>query len=150
MKNLNLIPLVARESLQLAGDLRITPVPVHHRDEVNAGTFAFLCSGPTQSLLYLPDIDSWKSFEDTGVALDGVDIALVDTSFFDREEVSGHKTVAHPLVTDSIEYWAGSSSQLILTHINHTNPILDEGSVARLAVESAGLLIAYTGQIIPL
>ena len=150
VKNLNLITLAAGESLELAPGLRITPVPVLHRDEVDAGTFAYLCSGPTQSLLYLPDIDSWKSFNETGLAMDRVDVALVDASFFDREEVSGRTTVAHPLVTDTMRFWAGSSSQFILTHINHTNPILDEGSTARLAVESTGFLIAYTGQIIPL
>ncbi len=34
---------------------------------------------------------------------------------------------------------------LILTHLNHTNPVLAEGSMEQTAVLNSGLQIAYTG-----
>jgi pyrroloquinoline quinone biosynthesis protein B len=150
VKNLAFIPMASGNSIKLAPELAITPIAVVHRDEVAGGTFAYLCSGPSCTLLYLPDIDSWKSFDKTRVALGKVDIALVDASFFSREELGSRSSVAHPLVTDTLEYWAGSSSRLILTHINHTNPILDQGSAAQLVVDEAGGSVAFTGQLIPL
>jgi pyrroloquinoline quinone biosynthesis protein B len=150
LNNLAFIPMTPGNSLKLAPELVITPIAVAHRDEVAAGTFAYLCSGPSHTLLYLPDIDSWKSFDKTRLALGKIDTALVDASFFSREELGGRSLVAHPLVTDTIEYWAGSSTRLILTHINHTNPILDQGSAAQLVVDEAGCSVAFTGQLIPL
>jgi len=150
LNNLAFIPMTPGNSLKLAPELIITPIAVAHRDEVAAGTFAYLCSGPSHTLLYLPDIDSWKSFDKTRLALGKIDTALVDASFFSREELGGRSLVAHPLVTDTIEYWAGSSTRLILTHINHTNPILDQGSAAQLVVDEAGCSVAFTGQLIPL
>jgi phosphoribosyl 1,2-cyclic phosphodiesterase len=42
------------------------------------------------------------------------------------------------------------SSQLILTHLNHTNRLLDPESKARAALASQGVTIAQFGQIIAL
>ena len=150
VNNLSLTPLKPGISIELAPELTITPIPVIHRDEIGAGTFAYLCSGPSRSLLYLPDIDQWDSFTETRAALGIVNVALVDASFFSQQELGGRPPVAHPLVSDTITYWAGSSTQLILTHINHTNPILDEKSEARQEVDMAGVTVARTGEVFPL
>ena len=150
VNNLTFVPLYPGKPIELATDLVLTPLPVLHRDEVGAGTFAYLCSGPAYSLLYLPDIDTWQSMTETRDVMNQFDGALVDASFFSREELGGRSAVAHPLVTDTIEFWSGLSTQLTLTHINHTNPILDEGSEARLTIDRAEISVAYTGQIIPL
>jgi pyrroloquinoline quinone biosynthesis protein B len=101
-------------------------------------------------LLYLPDIDAWQQWLDAEETLAGVDVALVDASFYSREELGGRAPVAHPLVTDTLQRFADLPCELILTHLNHTNPVLDEGSAAHTAVLTAGVSVAYTGQQFPL
>jgi pyrroloquinoline quinone biosynthesis protein B len=146
VENLRIVPLVAGQTLDLAADVRVTAVAVPHRDEWGAGTFAFRIQGPNRSLLYLPDIDDWAQWPAAAETLAGVDVALVDASFFSRDELGGRAPVAHPLVTDTLARFAQLPTQLVLTHLNHTNPVLDEGSAARTAVIQAGVQVAYTGQ----
>lgn len=148
--NLSLVSAYPGKSIQVAPDLSITPISVNHRDETGVGTFAYLCNGPMQSLLYIPDIDNWLFFGEIKDSQEKIDVALVDATFFSRGELGGRENVAHPLVPDTIDFWSGSSTRLILTHLNHTNPILDPGSEARLSVDLAGVTIAETGQVIAL
>ena len=146
LQHLNIMALDKYHSLQLAPNLEITAVPVPHRDEWQVGTYAYKITGPQQSLLYLPDIDSWEEWEEAEETLTAVDIALVDASFYSPNELGGRAPVAHPLVTDTIARFAHLPTQIILTHINHTNPILDKGGVEETAVLQSGFQIAYTGQ----
>ncbi len=146
MQSLYLVPLAANESLTLAPQLTITPIPVPHRDEWGVGTFAFLIQGPERSLLYLPDIDAWEQWPQAGEQLAQVDLALVDATFYSTDELGGRPAVAHPPVPHTLELLAGLPGQLILTHLNHTNPLLDVGSDQRRAVLAAGVKIARTGQ----
>jgi len=121
--------------VQLGDGLSITPVAVPHRDEWGAGTFAFRVQGPTRSLLYLPDIDSWDAWPQAWATLSDVDVALVDASFYSTDELNGRSPVAHPLVEDTLTRFADLPTQLLLTHLNHTNPLL-----------SGGTGVAHTGQ----
>jgi pyrroloquinoline quinone biosynthesis protein B len=73
-------------------------------------------------------------------------VALVDASFFSLEELGGRPSVAHPLVTETLSFFAGVKTRLVLTHLNHTNPLLDEGSRARERIAAADVHTAYTGQ----
>ena len=146
LRNLNLRPFEPGRPVHLAPDLTITPLPVPHRDELNAGTFAMRIQGPNRSLLYMPDIDGWEQWPEARPVLEGVDVALVDASFFSADELGGCPPVAHPLVPDTLALWEGISARLVLTHLNHTNPILDSGSSAREAVLDNGAAVASTGQ----
>ncbi len=130
----------------LAADLTITPIPVPHRDEWGAGTLAFRVQGPRQSLLYLPDIDSWDEWPEAESVLRGVDVALVDASFYSVAELNGRPPVAHPLIPDTLARFANIPGQLVFTHLNHTNPALDASSAARAAIATAGAQVAFTGQ----
>ncbi|MBX3058110.1 MAG: MBL fold metallo-hydrolase [Anaerolineae bacterium] len=150
VNNLRIVPLVAGQSVDLAADVSVTAVPVPHRDEWGAGTFAFLIQGPNRRLLYLPDIDDWGQWPEAEAVLSNVDVALVDASFYSRDELGGRAPVAHPLIPDTLARFAHLPTQLVLTHLNHTNPVLDEGSVARTAVSQSGVHIAFTGQQFPL
>ncbi len=147
VQNLQIVPLVAGQTLDLAADVQVTAVAVPHRDEWGAGTFAFRLQGPNRSLLYLPDIDTWDPWPEAETILAGVDIALVDATFYSHDELGGRAPVAHPLVTDTLTRFAHLPTQLVLTHLNHTNPVLDQGSAARTAVLQTGAHIAYTGQM---
>ncbi len=127
------------QPVSLGDGLTITPITVPHRDEWGAGTFAFRVQGPNRSLLYLPDIDSWDAWPQARETLSGVDVALVDACFYSTDELAGRTPVAHPLVEDTIARFADLPTQLLLTHLNHTNPLLDGGEN-----------VAYTGQRIEL
>ena len=127
------------QPVSLGDGLTITPITVPHRDEWGAGTFAFRVQGPNRSLLYLPDIDSWDAWPQARETLSGVDVALVDACFYSTGELAGRTPVAHPLVEDTIARFADLPTQLLLTHLNHTNPLLDGGEN-----------VAYTGQRIEL
>ncbi len=144
--NLRLIVLEPGRPLLLAPDLAITPIALPHRDEIGAGTFAYHLQGPTRSLLYLPDIDGWPQWPAARQTLAAADVALVDGCFYSRDELGGRTPVAHPLVPDTLAFCAGLPGRLLLTHFNHTNPVLDPDSPARQAVLAAGAEVAYTGQ----
>lgn len=146
VEQLELRPIFPRESVRLREDLQVTAVPVPHRDEWRAGTFAFRVQGPNRSLLYLPDIDTWDAWPQAEETLRGVDVALVDASFYSRDELGGRDPVAHPLVTETLDRFADLPTELVLTHLNHTNPVLDAGSEARETVTAVGVQVAQTGQ----
>lgn len=145
VERLDLRPIGPRDEVSLAPGLAVTAVPVPHRDEWGAGTYAYRVQGPAGSLLYLPDIDAWEPWPDAEAALRGVDVALVDATFFDAGELGGRAPVAHPLVTETLARFAGVPTRLVLTHLNHTNPVLDEDGPARAAVLAAGVEVADVG-----
>lgn len=144
--NLELIALAPDQPFHLSAGLTLTPIPVPHRDEWGTGTVAYRVQGPTHSLLYLPDIDSWEQWPAAPQVLASVDYALVDATFYSQDELGGRAPVAHPLVPDTLALWADLPGQLILTHLNHTNPLLDEASAEWMVVRAAGAQVAYTGQ----
>ncbi len=96
-------PMPGGATVDLGDGLVVTAVPVPHRDEWGVGTVAFHIQGPQKSLLYLPDIDAWEQWPAAEATLRGVDVALVDASFYSADELGGRPPVAHPLVTDTIE-----------------------------------------------
>ena len=140
------IPLSPPRPVSLSPGLTLTPLPVPHRDEAQTGTLAFLIQGPERSVLYLPDIDRWEDWPSARETVSQVDVALLDASFFSLDELGGRPPVAHPLVTETLAFFAGIETRLALTHFNHTNPLLDEGSEARGVAAAANVSLAYTGQ----
>ncbi len=147
VSGVDLRPFYPHETLALGQDLAVTAVPVPHRDEWGAGTFAFRIQGPAHSLLYLPDIDAWEQWPQAQETLHSVDYALVDASFYSVDELGGRDPVAHPLVPQTLQLFANLPGQLVLTHLNHTNPALDLDSPERAAILAAGAEIAQSGQI---
>ncbi|VAW42973.1 hypothetical protein MNBD_CHLOROFLEXI01-1980 [hydrothermal vent metagenome] len=145
VQELDFRPMPSGTTVNLGDGLRITAVPVPHRDEWGVGTVAFKIEGPQKSLLYLPDIDAWEQWPEAEAMLNSVDMALVDASFYSRDELGGRAPVAHPLVTETLKRFAHLADKLVLTHLNHTNVVLDKGSVAETAVLQAGFRIAQTG-----
>lgn len=145
MAGMRLNSLQAGQSVSLGADIAVTPVAVPHRDEWDAGTFAYLIRGPRRTLLYLPDIDGWELWPAARETVAGVDVALVDASFCSLDEVAERPTVRHPLVPDTVRLFASLPVELILTHLNHTNPLLDEESEERRLTLAAGVKIAERG-----
>ena len=145
LSRLDLKPLSTGEPFSLAPDLTITALAVPHRDEWGVGTVAYHMRGPRSSLLYLPDIDAWQQWPEAEATLSTVDISVVDASFYSVAELGGRDPVAHPLVPDTLHRFARIPGQLVLTHFNHTNPVLDKNSAERQSVLEAGAVIASRG-----
>ena len=148
--------LEAGRGVGLSADLGITPVPVPHRDELSE-TVGYLVNGPARSALYIPDIDGWSNMG-SGLRdlLVGVDLALLDGTFFDAGELPGRdlREIPHPAIVDTFRMAEslGTSGrpEIWLTHFNHTNPVLDSQTQAYRDVADHGLSVAGEGSSYPL
>lgn len=135
----------------LGGGLSVEVLPVPHRDEISE-TVAFRVEGPTGSVLWLPDIDSWELWErDVIDEVARVDVAYLDATFYDDGELDRDMSaIPHPRVVDTVTRFVERAPELAarvrLIHLNHTNPVLRPGSPERAFVEDAGLSVALTGE----
>lgn len=130
--------------------LEVEPWKVPHRDELS-DTVAFVFHGPGASLLYLPDINAWAAWDrDVASAVAGVDIALLDGSFWSVDEVPGRSLadIPHPLVPQTMALLGevvGRDTRVLFTHLNNTNPVLAEGGAQEREVRRRGFEIAREG-----
>ena len=135
----------------LGGGLSAEVLPVPHRDEISE-TVAFRVEGPTGSVLWLPDIDSWELWDrDVIDEVARVDVAYLDATFYDDGELDRDMSaIPHPRVVDTVTRFVERAPELAarvrLIHLNHTNPVLRPGSPERAFVEDAGLSVALTGE----
>jgi len=143
------------DPIDLGGGLLVEVLPVPHRDEISE-TVAFRVEGPTGSVLWLPDIDSWEAWDrDIVEEVAAVDVAFVDATFFDDGELDRDMSlIPHPRVTDTVRRFVDRApelaSRLRLVHLNHTNPVLRPGSPERAFVEAAGVSLARVGERVTL
>jgi pyrroloquinoline quinone biosynthesis protein B len=159
LENIALAPLVANEAVEIADGLRVTPILVPHRAEFSE-TVAFRIATPSRAVLWLPDIDSWRAWDDAGTRLEDVlatvDVAYLDGCFFTDGELPGRdmSKVPHPLMTDTIARLAAlpatERAKVRFIHLNHTNPALDATSDAARVIRDAGMHVAEEGEIVPL
>ena len=146
----------SNEAIQVSENLQITPIQVPHRDELT-DTHAFVIKGPEKSLLYIPDHDSWeetlymvkqKSVDEWFVSL-GIDIVLMDGTFWSKNELSRQSDVPHPPIEDSLERLNDLNRkdlEVFFIHLNHTNPLLiPESDETKLLLDS-GCKIPIEGQ----
>ena len=128
---------------------------VPHRPEYS-DTVGWMFRGPTATVLYLPDIDSWERWElDVEDVVASVDVALVDASFYAAEEVPGRdiRDIPHPLVPSSMDRLQGRvdrGARVVFTHLNNTNPALFEDSAEAAEIRRRGFEVATEGMRIPL
>lgn len=130
--------------------LAIELVPVPHRDELS-DTVAISVN---DRLLYLPDIDSWEQWPHAADVIARHRVAMLDGCFFSAGELPGRDvaTIPHPFVPDTLDRFAhlAGTTRILLTHVNHTNPIANPDSDERLQVEAAGFEVAFEGMEIDL
>jgi pyrroloquinoline quinone biosynthesis protein B len=149
-------PLVAGTSVVLSSELSVTPFLVPHRDEYSE-TVGYRIDGPSQTVLFIPDIDKWSRWETSlQEAVAGCDLALIDGTFYDGAEV-GHRDLSlipHPFVIESLEImedWPrGEREKVQFIHLNHTNPLLAPQSEAADSLRATGASIARFGAIFAL
>ncbi len=127
--NVELRILTPGVEIQLGPRLWLTPLAVPHRDEYS-DTMAYVARGPQRRLFYCPDIDGWDQWSnDLGQVLSGMDVALLDGTFYSDDELPGRDLtqIPHPLATGTAERLAGTDCEVHLIHLNHSNPLLYAG-----------------------
>ena len=131
--------------------IRVTPIPVPHRDEYS-DTMAFQIRGPNKSVLFVPDVDSWKKKPGLLRCLvEGMDIAYLDATFYDGSELPDRimALVQHPFITETMaalrDDAAARPGRFRFIHLNHTNPALHDSGIRR-EIEAAGFRIAKQGE----
>ena len=149
-------PISPESAIDLGSALRVEALRVPHRDEFS-DTMAFRIRGPRRSVLYLPDIDKWETLSPSIESLiEGVDLALLDGTFFGADEVPGRSMaeIPHPFIEESMRRFAGLSAEqrrkVRFIHLNHGNPAMDPDGSAAGAVRAAGLGLAEQGELIDL
>ncbi|NNK31790.1 MAG: MBL fold metallo-hydrolase [Xanthomonadales bacterium] len=150
-RNIELRPLEADSAVQLAPRLSVTPFEVPHRDEYTE-TAGFRIDGPERSAVYIPDIDKWDRWTiDIREVVGSVDYALIDATFFADGEIPGRDMadIPHPFVEESMALLADLSPEergrVYFIHMNHTNPLLQDGSEAERIVRGKGFRVAREG-----
>lgn len=136
-------------------DLRVVPIEVPHRAELT-DTLAFRIEGPRRTILYIPDCHPWSRW-DAGARdelWDGVDVALVDGTFFSGDELPGRdlSAIGHPLIVDTMELLADPEARpdVRFIHLNHSNPALAADSDAAAEIRRRGFAVAHQGERIEL
>ncbi len=145
--NIELRTMVYDVPVKLTPNLSLVPVAVPHRGEYS-DTVGYLIQGPSKKLFFCPDIDSWSKVKfDLGEFFQEVDIALVDGSFFDSNELPGRdmNEIPHPLVKDSVELFRDVQSETYFIHLNHTNPLWG-GGLERKWLEEKGFMVGEQGR----
>jgi len=148
--NISIRPLKADSTLDISENLQVTPLKVPHRDEYSE-TVGFLIRG-RKKLLFIPDIDKWEKWDRSLDSLiREVDLALIDGTFFDIDELPGRdmREIPHPFVTESMQKLAGLPKALrnrvMFIHFNHTNPLIRSGSLQEQKLTEQGFRIAREG-----
>ncbi|MDY6770219.1 MAG: MBL fold metallo-hydrolase [Candidatus Nanohaloarchaea archaeon] len=128
--------------------MRVRPVPVENRGYLTTDTHAFTIETGDTRLFYMTDIDRWT--EDAVAAVEDADIAVVDGCFWSSDEIDRYENVPHPPVEETLEELGHVDTDVYLTHMNHTNPVLLPDADERQQVEDAGFTVADDGMEIQL
>ncbi|NHJ46300.1 MAG: hypothetical protein FK733_00800 [Asgard group archaeon] len=141
----NIVPNIMKPRVKYPiEDFKIECFNVPHRNEY-ADTVGYFITANLR-ILYLPDIDYWT--EQTIIMIEKADIAIIDGTFYTRQELSDIDKVPHPPIQESIELLRSIDTEIYFTHFNHTNPILNEaGNERKYAIENE-YKIAFDGLII--
>jgi len=137
-------------------------IEIPHRNECG-DTAGIIIRGIQNSLLYLPDHDTW---EETLIKTNSKNIreffekiqineAWIDGTFWNGEELSNRdmSKIPHPTIEESLMRLQKKESNDIkvkFIHFNHTNPVCDERSEERKQIESMGWGVGQRGDVVKL
>jgi pyrroloquinoline quinone biosynthesis protein B len=152
--NIDLKPIYDGDTLHISSNVSICAFKVPHRDEYSE-TVGFRIIGKAKSVLFIPDIDKWKKWESDIIAeIEKVDIAYLDGTFYDAEEIN-HRDISeipHPFIIESMALFENLTSnekkKIHFIHFNHTNPVINPDSPASKEVLKQGYGLARKNDII--
>jgi pyrroloquinoline quinone biosynthesis protein B len=144
--------MAAGEAVEPVAGLRVVAHGLPHRADFT-DTVAFEIEAAA-TVLYAPDIDRWQEWPDAYEVIDRCDVALVDGTFFSDDELAhrDQAEVPHPAVVETIEVFRelATTTRIVLTHLNHTNPLCDPNAAEHQVVQEAGFEVAHDGMEVPL
>ncbi|HKQ59683.1 MAG TPA: MBL fold metallo-hydrolase, partial [Candidatus Polarisedimenticolaceae bacterium] len=154
--NVDLREVALGAEWQLEEGVWVTAFAVPHRDELS-DTLAYRLRGRRATVLYVPDTDGWEPWSPPlEERLDGVDVALLDGTFFSDGELGDRdvRAIGHPRIVETLQRLGRRLREdrlrVYFTHLNHSNPALDPDSAARKAIVDAGAAVLEDGQEFPL
>jgi pyrroloquinoline quinone biosynthesis protein B len=151
-----------QNEIKLSAQVKVMPFTVPHRDEYSE-TVGFIISGPNKKALFIPDIDKWEKWE-TGIiaAIEKVDYALIDGTFFDAAEINNPQdpvgrdisAIPHPFIIESMDLFkalpASEKKKIYFIHFNHTNAAIKPNSNQAATIKKNGFNIALINQVLKL
>ena len=153
LKNISLQQLKADSVFNLNYNIEIIPFLVPHRDEFSE-TIGYEIRINNKNLIFIPDIDKWEKWSrNITEFIKKVDYAFLDATFYKNGELERDMCeIPHPFVEESMELFSELSSndkkKIYFIHLNHTNPLLVDYSLAQKEVLKNGFNVAKEGQII--
>ena len=149
--NIQLID-IQNNNLISIGNLSIIPFEVPHRNELSE-TVGFKIKSINKSVIYLPDIDDWESWD---IKLDQFvidnDILFLDGTFYMKNEIKLRDVskIPHPEIIDTMNRLSHLSSEykkrIYFIHLNHTNAALREQSDEYIDIINKNFSLAKEGQ----
>ncbi len=153
LNNIKLQLIKENVAFNLNKNISITPFQVPHRNEFSE-TIGFKVQSADKSLLYISDIDSWDTWDvDINDLIRNNDILLLDGTFFCDSELPGRNVqdVPHPFIQDSLQKFSLleeiDRKKVYFTHLNHTNPAIQNSSPERSEIIQNGCHIADDGMM---
>jgi pyrroloquinoline quinone biosynthesis protein B len=150
-ENIALKPLSDGTPIRVNPRLTITPFSVPHRQEYSE-VVGYRITGPSRSVVFIPDIDSWEEWDDLGTRIETViseaNVAYLDGTFYSNDDIPGRDISGfpHPFITHTMTRLEQLSPEergkIRFLHLNHTNPVLLPGSDARDTIEQKGFGVA--------
>ena len=147
LQNIELKPITDEVPVILTSNVTVTAFRVPHRDEYSE-TVGFRIDGPGKSVLFIPDIDKWGKWKKNIIEeLEKVDLAFIDGTFYDGEEI-GYRDISeipHPFISESMHLFSdlprAEKEKIHFIHFNHTNPVL-QGEKTKKLIQAEGFQVA--------
>jgi pyrroloquinoline quinone biosynthesis protein B len=135
------------DTLEPGSPLTFDGIEIHafltpHRAE-DTDTIGLEIRGPTRTLVYVSDSDVFPPPLEARIR--AADVALIDGTFYDREELPHREILAikHPFVVETVERFADAPTAIHFIHLNHTNALLSGDPPAL----PDGFAVAHEGQV---
>lgn len=138
-KNIVIQEIALDAVLKLDG-FYITSISVPHRNEFS-DTVGYVIQA-NKRVVYMPDLDFWT--DELVQHVRQADIALIDGTFYAKDELPRFTEVPHPPIKESIKLFKGSKTEIYFTHINHTNAVNKQGRALH-HVKKNGFHVAFDG-----
>lgn len=124
------------------GKVESREIPHAH---ISRNTTSYMIEGEEKKLYYLSDINEFN--DDVIDSIKEADIAVIDGTFWSRDEIDRFDEVMHPPIKETMEETKKFDTEIYFTHINHTNPVLNPESPERKELEENGFSVVEKGQV---
>lgn len=111
--------------------------------QVETDNFCFMIHGEEKKLFYISDIHEWSHKIKEKVK--EADIAILDGTFWNSDEIDRYEEVPHPTITTTMDKMDDVDTEIYFTHLNHTNPVYRKDSEERQELKNRGFKVAEQG-----